>query len=266
MLGPYSQVQLMEFIKKTIAKIWEGFLQNIGVLITAFVVSGGYLVAINKLKEFQSIVRAIPSDYFLTPLVLLLVLFAVLLKINRTQQEQLSRLKQEPEKDEEDTQLVTHLGVWWKIYSESEYIEDFPYCACCDSKLKLVQTEWYPDEVFKCPKTSTEYKLYDEVPRKREQVLISLYSTYFQKLSNQFHKVYSSESRKIRELNPDMPEVEITKKLFEMKPLSFLPPEEQEAIISKHPNPMSAFRFVERHFDSYKKYLKQENGNEKQEN
>lgn len=256
----------MEFIKKSTAKIWEGFLQNIGVLITAFIVSGGYLIAINKLKEFQSTVRAIPSDYFLTPLVLLLVLFAVLLKINRSQQEQLSRLKQEPEKNEEDARLVTHLGVWWKIYSESEYIEDFPYCSCCDPKLKLVQIEWHPDEVFKCPKTGTEYKLYDKVPREREQVLSSLYSAYFQGLSTQFHKAYSSEFRKIRELNPDLSEVEITKKLFEMKPLSFLPSEEQEAIISKHPNPMSAFHFVERHFDTYKKYLKQKNGNEKQEN
>ena len=256
----------MEFIKKSTAKIWEGFLQNIGVLITAFIVSGGYLIAINKLKEFQSTVRAIPSDYFLTPLVLLLVLFAVLLKINRSQQEQLSRLKQEPEKNEEDARLVTHLGVWWKIYPESEYIEDFPYCSCCDPKLKLVQIEWHPDEVFKCHKTGTEYKLYDKVPREREQVLSSLYSTYFQRLSTQFHKAYSSEFRKIRELNPDLSEVEITKKLFEMKPLSFLPSEEQEAIISKHSNPMSAFRFVERHFDTYKKYLKQKNGNEKQEN
>ena len=151
----------MDFIRNSTAKIWEGFLQNIGVLITAFVISGGYLVAINKLKDFQSVVRSIPSDYFLTPLVLLLVLFVALLRINRTQHEQLSKLKQEPDKDERDARFVTHLGVWWKIYVDSEYIEDFPYCACCEPRLKLVQTEWHPDEVFKCPKTNTELKLYD---------------------------------------------------------------------------------------------------------
>lgn len=246
----------MKFIKDSIAKIWDGFLQNIGVLITAFIVSGGYLVAINKLKEFQSLVRSIPSDYFLTPLVLLLVLFAVLLKINRNQERQLSELKQEPEKDEEDGRLVTHLGVWWKIYPETEYIEDFPYCACCNPSLKLVQTEWHPDEIFVCSSTKTEYKLYDKVPREREEILKSLYHTYFGGFSAQFHKSYSSEFRRIKELYPNMEESEIAEKLFEMKPLSLLPKSARDEILSRHPNAMGALHFVERHLDSYKKYFK----------
>ena len=252
----------MEFIKNSIAKIWEGFLQNIGVLITAFVISGGYLVAINKLKEFQVTVRSIPSDYFLTPLVLLLILFAVLIKINRNQQEQLSKLKQVPEKNEREARFVTHLGVWWKIYPDSEYIEDFPYCACCDPKLKLVQTDWHPNEVFKCSKTNTEYKLYDKVPREREQVLQTLYRTYFLGLPAQFHKDYMAEFRRIKELKPDMSEAEISQTLFNMKPLALLPAEERREIIEKHPNPVHAFHFVERHYDSYKQYLKKKHDNE----
>lgn len=254
----------MKFIRTSIAKIWEGFLQNIGVLLTAFVLSGGYLMAINKLKEFQLAVREIPSDYFLTPLVLLLVLFGVLIKINRSQQEQLSRLEQEPDIDEREARFVTHLGVWWKIYPDSEYIEDFPYCSCCEPHLKLVQTEWHPDEIYKCSKTNTEYKLYDKIPREREQILDSLYSTYFHGFPDQFHKNYSTELRKIKELNPDMPEAELTEKLFKLEPLSRIPAQDQQEIITKHPNPMQAFSFVERHFDSYKKYLKK-NGKWKDE-
>lgn len=246
----------VEFIRNSIAKIWEGFLQNIGVLITAFVLSGGYLVAINKLQEFQDAVRKIPSDYFLTPLVLLLVLFGVLIKINRSQQEQLSKLEQKPDTDEREARFVTHFGVWWKIYPNSEYIEDFPYCSCCEPKLKLVQTDWHPDEVFKCSKTNTEYKLYDKIPREREQLLQSLYNSYFHGLPDQLFKDYSSELRKLKELNPDMPEEEIAERLFCINPLSRIPPDERKQIISKHPNPMQAYHFVERHFDSYKKYLK----------
>jgi hypothetical protein len=255
----------MEFIKKSLEKIWDGFLQNIVVLVTAFIISGGYLVAISKLKEFRCAVRAIPSEYFLTPLLLLLILFAVLLKINRAQHKRLSKLQQGPEKDEDDAELITHLGVWWKIYRGGEYIEDFPYCACCDPKLKLVQTEWHPVDQFKCPKTGTEYKLYDKVPREREQVVTSLYEAYFQRFPHQFRKAYSSELRKLKELEPDLDETELTKRLFEMKPLSSIPPEEQEAIIAKNPNPMYAFDFVERHFGSYKKYFKKNNHEEKQE-
>ena len=204
----------MQFIKSIISKIWEGILKNIGVLISAFVISGGYLVAINKLKEFQSFVRSIPSDYFLTPLVLLLILFAVLLKINRSQQKQLSSLQQGPKKDEKNVRIVTHFGVWWKIYLDSEYIEDFPFCACCDPKLKLVQTDWHPDEVFQCSKTGTEYKLYDSVPRKRKNVLEALYNMYFRTLPAQLQKKYLSELRRINELYPEMQEAEITKKLL----------------------------------------------------
>jgi hypothetical protein len=255
----------MGFIKKSLEKIWEGFLQNIGVVVTAFIITGGYLFAINMLKEFQSVVRAIPSDYFLTPLVLLLIVLIVLLRINRAQQRQLSKLQQEPEKDEGDARFVTHLGVWWKIYPKTEYIEDFPYCVCCDSRVKLVQTEWSPDQVFKCPKTGTEYKLYDIIPRNRQQVLVSLHEAYFEGFSTRFHKTYFSELRKLKELKPDMEDDELTKKLFEIKPLSLIPPEEQQAIIGKNPNPMNAYHFLERNFESYKKYFKKINDEVKQE-
>jgi hypothetical protein len=248
----------MKFIKSCITKIWEGFLQNIGVLITAFVLSGGYLVAINKLNEFRSTIRSIPSDYFLTPLVLLLILFGVVLRINRSQEKQLSQLKLGPKKNQKSARLASHLGVWWKIYDEDEYIEDFPYCSCCEPNLKLVQIDWHPDELFKCSKTGTEYKLYDGVPRDRINTLESLYKAYFQGFSAQLTKAYYSEVHRIKELNPDMPEAEITKKAFEKNPFSRIPPNERDEIIQKHSNPSQAFRFVERHIDSYKKYFKQE--------
>ena len=237
--------------------IWDGFLQNIGVVLTAFILSGGYLVAINKLKDFQSTVRSVPSDYFLTPLVLLLILFIVLIKVNRRQQEQLSKLTQEPEKGGSSSRLVTHLGVWWKVYPENEYIEDFPYCSCCDPNLKLVQTEWYPNEIFKCSKTNTEYKLYDKVPREREKVLGSLYKAYFKGLSNQIRNEYMAEMRRIKELNSDISNIDLTKMLFAMEPFSFIPNKEQEKIFSKNSDPMLAYHFVDRHYDSYKKFFKQ---------
>ena len=174
--------KMKTFIKDIIIKIWDGFLKNFGVVLSAFIISGGYLVAINKIKEFQSFVRSIPTDYVLTPAILLLVILVVLVRINRKQQQQLSQLQTEPDKDEKQAKFVTHLGVWWKIYPDAEYIEDFPYCPCCMPQIKLVQIQWHPDEVYKCSRTNTEYKLYDNIPRARDEVLKSLYFCLFLEL------------------------------------------------------------------------------------
>jgi hypothetical protein len=54
--------RIYRWIPTTVSKIWEGFLQNIGVVICAFILSGGYLVALNKVKAFQEWVRQIPTD------------------------------------------------------------------------------------------------------------------------------------------------------------------------------------------------------------
>lgn len=235
---------------------WESFLNNAVVLLTAFILSGGYLVAINKIKEFQTWVRDIPTDYVLTPLVLLLVAIAVLIRINQKQKEELSKLQKEPIKDESDARFVTHLGVWWKIYPESEYIEDFPYCACCEPKLKLVQIEWHPYEIYKCSKTNTEYKLYDKIPREKEEILRSLYSSYFKELGSQFESRFRSELRRLKELNPEIEDIELCKQLFELGPLSKIPDKKKQEIFSKNKNPLAAYHFVERHSSHYKQYFR----------
>ena len=249
-------MNIIEFFKSSSKTVWESFLNNAVVLLTAFFLSGGYLVAINKIQEFQAWVREIPTDYVLTPLVLLIVAIAVLVRINQKQKEELSKFQEEPVTDEADARFVTHVGVWWKVYTDSEYIEDFPYCSCCNPRMKLVQTEWHPDEIFKCPKTDTEYKLYDRVPREKETILESLYSAYFRGLGNQFESSYYDELQRLKELNPDIADLELCNKLFELGPFSKIPEDEKQEIFSNNSNPHTAFHFVQRHVPPYKKYFK----------
>ena len=215
--------------------------KNIGVVISAFIISGGYLVAINQIKQFQLWVRAIPTDYVLTPAVLLVVLLILLVRIYRKQQQRLSKLQTEPDKDEREAKFVTHLGVWWKLYFDAEYIEDFPYCPCCEPHMKLVQTEWNPEEKYKCPKTNTEYKLYDKIPRERDDVIKNLYSAYFRTLSGQFQERYFGELRRIKELNPRMSNREISERLFQLGPLRRIPSPQIKEILDKNDNPVHAF-------------------------
>ena len=246
-----------DFIKDTARQVWGGFLKNLGVVISAFIFSGGYLVAINKIKQFQLWVRAIPTDYVLTPAVLLFVGLILLVRINRKQRQRLSQLQTEPDKDEREARFVTHLGVWWKLYPDSEYIEDFPYCPCCEPHMKLVQTEWHPEEKYKCPKTNTEYKLYDKLPRERDAVLENLYSVYFGSLGRHFERRYFGEFRKIKDLNPGMSNREISERLFQLEPLRRIPPPEIKEILDKNDNPINAFHFIQRNFVAYKKYLRE---------
>jgi hypothetical protein len=60
---------MTDWLKKTLAQLSEAIAKNLGTSIAAFLASGGYLVAIAKLTDFQAWVRQIPTDYVLTPFV-----------------------------------------------------------------------------------------------------------------------------------------------------------------------------------------------------
>jgi hypothetical protein len=75
----------IDWLKKSLSQAWEGLMKNLGTAIAAFLLSGGYLIAINKLQEFQAWVRMVPTDYVLTPFVLLIVITGALWRINRKQ-------------------------------------------------------------------------------------------------------------------------------------------------------------------------------------
>lgn len=248
----------VKWLKKTSSIIWRGFLQNLGILLGAFIFSGGYLVVISKIKRVQELVRRVPTDYVLTPLVLLIVIVCVLLRINYTQRLKLSKLERKTPEDDRRFRFVTHYGVWWKIYPDSDYIEDFPYCPCCEPKKKLVQVEWYPDEVFKCPATGTEIKLYDKVPMKRNRVLNGLYNTYFSDRGNYLEDLLRGEYRKLKELYPKKEENDILQIIFESSPLNKIPVKERDDLLKRFSKPQDVFSFLRKNYESYRRYFKKE--------
>ena len=215
------------------------------------------MVALNKVKAFQKWVREVPTDWVLTPFVLVLILLAVFIVISYKQKKRIVKLEREPLKDERDVRFVTHYGLWWRLYFDSEYIEDFPYCTCCNPKIKLAQIEWYPDEIYECPNTKAQFKLFDEIPRKRSDVLNGLYETYFRGFGRRFSEEFSGEYHRLKELGPDISEEELFKKLFQMPPLNKIPKEELAKIRHSYPNPRRAFSFLDRHFSKYKHYFRQ---------
>lgn len=248
--------KLINWIRDSLWKIWEGILHNIVTIIFVFFVSGGYLVVINKVQHVQKWVRQLPTDWILTPLVFLLVIVAILLRVNHKQRIKLSDFERQIPSDEKNAKFITHLGVWWKIHFDAEYIEDFPYCPCCEPKKKLLQTEWFPDEKYKCPITNTEIKLFDEIPRKKSDILESLYNAYFRGFSVQTETQIHKELNRYRELNPSADKRALLNHLFTIYPFNNIPHKEQKLIIDRFTEVYQALSFIERNYDTYKKYFK----------
>ena len=244
---------MTDWIKKTLAQLTEAIAKNLGTSIAAFLASGGFLVAIAKLSDFQAWVRQIPTDYVLTPLVLVLVVLAAVTRITFQQRKELRKFSEQPRSNDDEGRLVTHYGVWWKIYSDAQYMEDFPYCSCCTPPKKLVQTEWHPDEKFKCSSTGTEFQLYDGIPWPLEKARDDLYSAYFKGdgLDHQFQK----ELRRIKTLNPEMPEPDLLKSIVRAEPFCRMPVAELEPLLRRFEKPQEFIFFLRQNMHHYRKFL-----------
>ena len=155
--------------------------------------------------------------------------------------------------------------VWWKVFEDIGYIEDFPYCPCCDPHTKLVQADWYPDEVYRCPTTGTEVKLYDEVPRKRRELLDYLYRAYCKSHGEQLEAYLLNRRKSLRDLHPDKGDDEITDLQFQEPPLEHLPKEDQDTLRSRFPNYHNLCSFLRRNFDEYSDHLLPEKKEEPEE-
>ncbi len=243
----------MKFILSCLKSVWEGFLQNIGGILTAFILSGGYLTMLNNFSSVRTFIRSIPSDYFLTPLVLLAIALTLAIHINFKQKRELDNIKIKPLRADNKARMVTHYGLWWKTYPEERYIEDFPYCPCCVPNQKLVQIEWYPDEQYKCPKSGMEYKIYDGVPLKRLDELDRLYHIYFKLLPLQMIEQFHSEYDRHKKINDKASEDELTamaiKSTFR---LCQLPLDEIQKITEVTSSAKEAIAFIEKHMGYYR--------------
>ena len=243
------------FLKDSVHKVWDGALQNLGVIISGLILVG-LAAAINRIKVIQELIRKIPTDYVLIPSVIALVFLIV---SNR----KLKKKMQNPI----EVRFVSHWGVWWKLYPKEEYIEDFPYCSCCDPKRKLVFSGSSPGEAlqgagYMCPLTNTAQKILHPVwTNPRQAALNDLYDLYFRKMPTQFKSLFLRERKMIIDSDPEIDPKELTKKLFSMRPFDKIPEKAIEHIISKHSDSMAAFHFIQKNYAHYRRYM--ENLNKK---
>ncbi len=235
--------------------MWDGAIQHLGVVVLGLVGWVAYVVAVTWVPIVRDWVRGIPTEWVLTPFLLLLVLLAVFIMITWKQHQRIQDIEQQPPSKNEEGRFVSHYGLKWLMYWDSGYMEDFPYCTCCDKPSRLVQTEWVEDEQFQCPITKVDYKIFDEFPRKRNEVIRVLFSAYFERLPGNWESLFSAKLLAKKELNPDMDEESLTRWLFSERPLNRIPIEERERIIEKYPHARAAIAFIDRHFRAYRGQL-----------
>lgn len=242
-----------DLLKKTVGKFIEAIANNLATAIITFLISGGYLFAIAKLGDFKAWVRQIPADYVLTPLVLVLVLLAAITRITLQQRQELRKLSVQPKSDDNESRMVTRYGVWWKIYPNFEYMEDFPYCSCCSPQRKLVQTEWHPDERFKCSATGTEFQLFDGIPWPLEKARSRLCDAYFR--GDLLNEQFQRELVRIKTLNPLMDDAAVMRLMFKVDPLSRLPAKELALLLNRFQKPDELIHFLRQNMHHYRKLL-----------
>ena len=162
--------------------------------------------------------------------------------------------------DQPKLTLVTHLGVWWNVDRTSGYVEDFPYCPCCEPPRKLVQTDWHPEK-FRCPHTGTEVGLYHEgFPESLKDALSSLHRAYDAGMNLEQH--LWKEYGRLQGLSPEATPEELVDRVFGLIPMNRVPSDERGEILLAHPNPEDAFSYVRRHFQHFAKYINERSRDE----
>jgi hypothetical protein len=244
---------MLDWMKKSFGKLWDKILENFAAVIIGLFTTSGFLIAITKLKDFQIWVRGIPTDYVLIPFVFLIVILAVVLWINHKQRQQLKLFQINPTDGNNGLEFITHFGVWWKVDFNSEYIEDFPYCPCCNPKQKLVFVDSYPLEKLKCPKTNIEIKLYDSFQWSKENALNQLYESYFG--SRKMEEHFFGEYNRLKQLNPEKQESALLSDIFELAPFNKIPKKEVENIFRRFKTSQEVMIFLRNNYRSYKRYF-----------
>jgi hypothetical protein len=149
-----------------------------------------------------------------------------------------------------------HYGVWWRLNARTGFVEEMPYCACCEPKTLLNAKEWFPDLVLVCPATKTEYRLYEgavHVPTV-DSAVENLRTAYDPAISLRRH-LYDLEYR-YRSRNPESTPDLARDWLLDQRPLKYLTRAQRRDLQNTCENASLVIERVTRHLDEYQQVLK----------
>jgi hypothetical protein len=101
--------------------------------------------------------------------------------------------------------------------------------------------------------TSTGYQLFDGIPWPLEKARDSLYNAYFK--GEWLHDHFQREMRRIKALNPDMPDRELVRAIVKAEPFNKLPTVELEPLLQRFEKPYEFIHFLQQNMHHYRKFL-----------
>ncbi|MBU1575650.1 MAG: hypothetical protein KJ869_00395, partial [Candidatus Edwardsbacteria bacterium] len=149
-------------------------------------------------------------------------------------------------------QFVSRFGAFWKLFYDDNYIEDFPYCTCCEPKQVLSIVKWYPNEEYKCSKTGNIISLFDAFYISKTQALESLRWKYSKNKNNYaIGDMFLQEYNRLKELSPETQEKELLAAVFNNKPFERIPKKERETILKRFNGSQEIIRFLIKNQEKY---------------
>jgi hypothetical protein len=244
---------MLKRLKEILLHVWHGVLEALGgALLTGLLIVAGAVGA--ALIGWWPVARAwvasrSPASLFVV-IGLLVVLILVLGHSNRR-----LRGAQRGSLSVGDGEFVTHFGVWWRVFEDAAFVEDMPYCPCCDPHQKLIQTAGPPLEKYVCPRTKNEIQLFDVVPRPRQQLLDELHRAYNDRGRDLYRHLHG-EFQRLKKLRPGTSDQEILGEMINKAPLARLPEGELQKILAVNREPYEVFDFLRQHYPAYRRYLR----------
>lgn len=153
-----------------------------------------------------------------------------------------------------ESEFQSYGGVLWKVFPFARYVEQSPYCTCCDPPRVLARNgDILGDQnLLTCPVSGRNLHIVNNgAPRRVEASWELVTTSWF----HNFGKILLEETARQRELHPHESDKEIFRRVMRCAPQKKIPRREIWRLKRRFATPMEILNYLERHQGRYWKYM-----------
>ncbi|HSC11193.1 MAG TPA: hypothetical protein VLC97_09490 [Rhodanobacteraceae bacterium] len=145
-------------------------------------------------------------------------------------------------------------GVLWKVFPRDGYVEESPYCTCCDPPRVLGSTE-IADRFapLRCPIQATELNIVvDGFARPVRDTWDAISKAWFHEV---LERELTTTYFRLKELHPDDDETALLKRVFGEEPQNRIPKRLLRPVFRRYKTAFEIFKFIGQNPRQYWRYL-----------